>query len=55
LHRNAPALYGMALLAISPKLPTVNIRVAGSAILSDVVEYETGVALPAGDSDVHTT
>ena|SRR5208283_924036 len=53
LHGNLPAPDGVALLAVRPQLPPVNVCVAVLAPLSNVGENRLDVTLDAGDRLVH--
>lgn len=55
LAGNLPAPHGVALLAIRPQLPPVNVRMAILASLSNVGEYLLDVALSATHRRVHAT
>lgn len=54
LDRNIPALDGVALFAVGTHLGLVNVRMALSALRSDIVENRLGVALRAGNALVHS-
>ncbi len=49
LNRNRPPAHRVALLAIRPKLPLVNVRMAVLAALSNIRENKLNVALHAGN------
>jgi len=53
LNRNIPALYGVALLAVSAHLPLVNVRVAVRALGAHVREDQLGVALRTAQALMH--
>ncbi len=53
LDRHAPALYRVALLAIAAELPSMNIGVAGSALLAYILEDPIDVARRAGNPLMH--
>ena|SRR5579863_1598526 len=53
LYRNLPSQDGMALLAIRPKLTSVNVGVAVLAALPHVSEHRLDVALRAGYCPMH--
>ncbi len=54
LQRNAPSLYGVALLAISAHLAAMDVGVAVGTLLADVAEDHVRVALRASELFVHT-
>ena len=54
LNRNLPAPYRMALLAIRPQLPLMNVRVAVLASLPHIGEHRLHVTLDATYGLVHT-
>ena len=49
-----PAFHRVALLALSPKLPTVNVRVTVGAFRADVGEYQADVAFFAAHAGVES-
>ncbi len=53
-QRNAPATDGMALLAIAPHLPAMEIRVTVGALFSDTGKHQLCVALTAIKAHVHS-
>lgn len=53
IQGNIPTLDRVATFTIGAKLPTMNIGVAIGAMHTDVLEYEVGVALGAGNLLVH--
>jgi hypothetical protein len=52
-QRNTPTSDGVALLAIAPHLPAVEIRVAIGALPAHIAEHKLGVTLPAFHAGVH--
>ncbi len=50
-----PTVDRMAILAIRPELPSVNIRVAIGAVHSYFFEFKVGVTLGTGHLGVHPT
>ena len=53
IHRNLPALDGVAVLAVSAELAAMDIRVAIRAILADIREYRFDMALRAAHIFMH--
>lgn len=52
-HRNAPALYAVAVLAIGAHLPAMDVSVTIGARMANVGEQQLGVALRACHARVH--